>query len=61
MSSIADTARVNMLANRVLTEPQKSSNADLMALILVDGAQVLVPKTDASAATHLLRYMMSLR
>jgi len=61
MASIADTARVNMLANRSLTEPRRETNADLMALVLNDGAQVLVPKTNASVGTHLLRYMMSLR
>jgi hypothetical protein len=59
--SIADQSRVNMLSNRVLTEPRIESDTDLMVLVLADGLQVLVPKTDASAATHLLRYMMSLR
>jgi len=61
MATIADQARINMLANRVLVEGVRGSNADLMALVLADGAQVLVPKTAASTGTHLLRYMMSLR
>lgn len=59
--SIADIARTNMLADRALTPPRPETNADLMRLVLADGAQVLVPKTEASTATHLLRYMMSLR
>ncbi len=59
--TIADQARVNMLVNRSLVEGVRGTNADLMALVLLDGAQVLVPKTNASTGTHLLRYMMSLR
>lgn len=59
--SIADIARTNMLADRLLTPPRLESNADLMRLVLADGAQTLVPRTDASTGTHLLRYMMSLR
>lgn len=60
MSSVADLARANMLANRGLSEPQHLTNADLMALVLSDGTQTLVTKTDASVGTHLVRYEMSL-
>lgn len=59
--SLADIARVNMLADRGLSPPRLESNSDLMQLVLADGGQVLVPKTEASVGTHLLRYMMSLR
>lgn len=61
MASISDTARANMLANRSLVEPQKLSNVDLMALVLADGAQTLVTKTDATAAVHLWRYLKTVR
>lgn len=59
--TISDTARINMLADRVLTEPQLLSNVDLMKLILDDGAQTLVVKTDATAAVHLWRYLRTVR
>lgn len=61
MASIADTARANMLTELVLSEPQPLSNADLMALVMVDPGQTTVTVTDASIGTHLLRYLMSLR
>lgn len=61
MASISDIARANMLANRVLTEPQTLSNVDLMDLVLADGAQTLVTKTDATAAIHLWRYLRTVR
>jgi len=59
--SIADQARTNMLIDRGLSIPRLESNADLMSLVLADGAQTLITKTSASTGTHLLRYMMSLR
>lgn len=59
--SIADQARTLMLANRSLTEPRRETNPDLMGLVLADGTQTLVTKTDATTAIHLMRYMMSLR
>jgi hypothetical protein len=59
--SISDIARTNMLTDRVLTEPQRLSNVDLMALVLADGAQTLVIKTDATAAVHLWRYLRQVR
>jgi hypothetical protein len=59
--SISDIARANMLADRALVEPQTLSNVDLMVLVLADGAQVLVPKTDATAAVHLWRYLKTVR
>jgi hypothetical protein len=61
MASISDTARTNMLTDRVLTEPQRLSNTDLMSLVLADGAQTLVTKTDATAAVHLWRYLRTVR
>lgn len=61
MASISDTARANMLADRVLTEPQKLSNVDLMRLVLADGTQTLVTKTEATAAVHLWRYLRTVR
>lgn len=61
MASISDTARVNLLADRVLTEPQSLSNVDLMRLVLADVGQLLVTKTDATAAVHLWRYLRTVR
>ena len=61
MSSIADIARANMLTELIITEPQRDSNTDLMKRVIEDVGQTTVTVTDASAATHLLRYMMSLR
>lgn len=60
MASIADMARANMLTELALTEPQ-GTNADLMALVIAKPGQLIVPVTDASVGTHLVRYMMSLR
>lgn len=59
--NVADQARINLLNALSLTEPQNLSNTDLMRLVLADVGQTLVTKTQASAATHLIRYMMSLR
>lgn len=59
--SISDIVRINMLADRVLTEPQFLSNVDLMRLVLADGAQTLVTKTEATAAVHLWRYLRTVR
>ncbi len=59
--TLADQARLNLLAALSLSEPQNLSNVDLMRLLLEDPLQTLVTKTSASAATHLLRYEMSLR
>lgn len=59
--SIADQARANMLTALVLTEPQKLSNTDLMKLVMDAGGLGLITVTNASPATHLIRYMMSLR
>jgi hypothetical protein len=61
MASISDTARSNMLTDRVLVEPQRLSNTDLMSLVLADGAQTLVTKTDATASVHLWRYLRTVR
>lgn len=59
--SIADQARANMLTALVLVEPQKLSNTDLMKQVVDAGGLGLVTVTSASPATHLERYMMSLR
>jgi len=59
--SIADQARTNILVNRSLTEPQLKTNTDLMKLVLDDGTQTLVVKTNASAAQQLVKYMIGLR
>jgi hypothetical protein len=59
--SVSDQARANLLVALGLTEPQLMSNVDLMRLLLEDAGQTLVTKTSASAATHLLRYLMELR
>jgi hypothetical protein len=61
VASISDRARTNMLTDRVLVEPQTLSNVDLMRLVLADGAQILVTKTDATAAVHLWRYLKTVR
>lgn len=61
MQTISDKARSNMLSNRGLAEPQRLSNVDLMSLVLADGAQVLVPKTNATTAEHYNRYLITLR
>jgi hypothetical protein len=61
IQSIADEARANMLADRGLVEPQLLSGADLMKLVLDDGLQTLVTKTDASIGTHYERYLITLR
>lgn len=61
LGTISDVARVNMLADRVLTEPQLLSNVDLMRLVLADGTQTLVTKTEATPAVHLWRYLKQVR
>lgn len=61
MQTISDEARANLLANRVLSDPQSLSNVDLMKLVLDDGAQVLIPKTNATVAEHYNRYLITLR
>lgn len=57
MASVADIARVNMLNELSLTEPQNLSNVDLMARVLETPGQTLVTETDASAAIHYQRYI----
>jgi len=59
--SIADQARTGMLTALVLVEPQKLSNTDLMKLVVDAGGLSLITVTNASPATHLVKYMMSLR
>ncbi len=61
VQTISDKARVNLLANRGLADPQRLSNVDLMSLVLADGAQVLLPKTSATVAEHYNRYLITLR
>lgn len=61
VGTISDKARDNMIADRVLSEPVKLTNPDLMKLVLDDPSQVLVTKTLASAGNQLVRYMMGLR
>lgn len=61
MPSISDTARANMLAVLVLTDPQQLSNVDLMRLVIASGGLALITVTDATAAVHLERYLRSLR
>jgi|SRR5690349_2488660 len=61
MQTISDEARANLLANRVLVDPQRLSNVDLVGLVLADGAQVLIPKTSATTAEHYNRYLITLR
>jgi len=59
--SVSDKARANMLTQLGQTEPQLKSNVDLMREVLAFGGQTLVTKTDATAAVHLARYLVSLR
>lgn len=61
--SISDTARINMIAQLGLTDPQARvlTNVDLMKRVLEFGGQTLVTKTDATAAIHLERYLRSLK
>jgi hypothetical protein len=59
--SISDRARSNMLTNRGLSDPQTLSNVDLMSLVLADGAQTLIPKTDATTGEHYDRYLITVR
>ena len=61
MSSVADLAREEMLDFLVLVEPQSLSNVDLMRLVLEDAGQLIITETEASAATHYIRYLMILR
>lgn len=60
-ASISDEARTNMLAQLAQAEPQNKSNADLMREVLAFGGQTLITATQASAATHLERYLVTLR
>lgn len=60
-NSIADQARANMIAELALPNPNPLSNVDLMVQVMAKPGQVIVPVTDASAGTHLYRYMLSLR
>lgn len=61
MATVSDTARTNMLAALVLTDPQPLTNVDLMRLVVAGGGLTLVTVTDATAAVHLERYLRSLR
>ncbi len=61
MASISDEARANMLADRGLSDPRLETNVDLMKLVLDDGTQTLVAKTEATVAEHYNRYLISLR
>lgn len=61
MATTADRARTNMMTALVLTDPQNLSLVDLMRQVIAAGGLALVTVTSASAATHLVRYEMSLR
>lgn len=61
MGSISDKARQNMLAQLGISDPQPKSNTDLMREVMVFPGQTLVTVTNASVASHLVRYMMTLR
>lgn len=60
-NSISDQARVNMLAELVLSEPQLQSNVDLMRRVVIKGGQVLVPVTNKTYAGHYDDYLLALR
>lgn len=61
MASIADEARVNMLAELILSEPQPLSNIDLMKLVIEDVGQTLITVTDETAAVQYWRYLKVVR
>jgi hypothetical protein len=55
--TVQDVARQRMLTQLSLVEPQNLSNADLMRLVLEFPGQLVITKTDATAAVHLHRLL----
>lgn len=60
-NSISDTARVNMLTELTLSEPQLLSNVDLTRLVIAKVGQVLFPVTNKTVGGHYRDYLLVVR
>lgn len=61
MATISDQARINMLTELALVEPQLLSNVDLMRGVVAKVGQLLVPITNKTYAGHYYDYLLVLR